>query len=79
MAEKHSSLEHLKTTMRSEGDVNREIYFLLSLSGNVEVDQIREFFKVYYKEMPTSLSAIKNVLSISLTSTPSEKIFLLLV
>jgi len=53
--------KHLKTTMRSEGDVDREIYLLLSLSSNVEVDQIRGFWKMYSKQMPTLSLLAKSV------------------
>lgn len=36
LVEKHSSLYHLKKTMRSRVDVDRDIKFLLSFSSNVE-------------------------------------------
>lgn len=75
LEEKHSSLQFVQKTLQSEIDVDREIYFLLSLAGNVEVDNIRLFWKSYAKQMPTLSMLAKKVLSIPMTSTPSERNF----
>lgn len=72
LVERHSSLQFVKQTLRSESEVDREIYFLLSLAGNVEVDNIRMFWKSYAKQMPTLSILAKKVLCIPMTSTPSE-------
>lgn len=40
LVEKQSNLNFVQHTMRTEGDVDREIYFLLSLAGNFEIKNI---------------------------------------
>lgn len=38
--EKHSNYKYVLKSIKSEVDVDREIYFLLSLTGNVEVTSV---------------------------------------
>jgi len=75
LVEKHSSLRYVKQTLMSENDVDREIFFLLSLAGNAKVDSIRNFWKIYSKQMPILSVLAKKILCIPMTSTPSERNF----
>lgn len=75
LVEKHSNLQYVQNTVRSEVDVDREIHFLFSLAGNVEVKSIREFWKCYSKQMPILSILAKKNLCFPMTSTPSERNF----
>lgn len=73
--ERHSNLRHVKESIRTDGDADRKIYLLLSLAGNVEVENIRTFWKSYSTQMPKLSVLARKLLSIPMTSTPSERNF----
>lgn len=75
LVEKHSSLAYLKQCMRSEAELDGEIYLLLSLGGNTKFQNIRLFWQKYSKQLPNLTVLARKILCIPMTSTPSERNF----
>lgn len=73
MIEKHSTLDSIRGGFNS--DLDKEIYLLLSMGVNVKITQIRLFWKEHAIKMPILARLARKVLSIPMTSTPSERNF----